>query len=431
MGKSEKAVIKSEKKNNGKKALYIIISVILAVVFFLCGFFVNRLVVGEKINSLSWAVSMIDKYYYVEEEGRIKEFTENDYVKAMIGGLLDDYSDFYSKEEYKDVIKTNNGNNYGFGISFLKNQTTTNIYRVALNSPLDKGGAKDNDLITAIEINGIITEFSDKKELMDYLAKIDKDDVATFYLSGEDGEKVITAKKEVFISAYVEYYDKEKKGYFYSEGVNKLEYKTADSDKYQTLNTDTCYISLKQFEGQCVEQIKTVLQYAKSQNKTKIILDLRDNGGGDMQKLLGVASYFISGNDRVIAIAKEKNKSKTPYSFHKSNFDEFITDICVLANCNSASASECLIGAMLYYNCRFSVNNLIIEKKNGVAKTFGKGIMQTTYQNYLTSQAIKLTTAYIYQPDGRTCIHNKGITTTEENSVEKNNVLLRATEILG
>jgi C-terminal processing protease CtpA/Prc len=74
---------------------------------------------------------------------------------------------------------------------------------------------------------------------------------------------------------------------------------------------------------------------------------------------------------------------------------------------------------MLNYGDFFSVDRLIIERnKSGTARTYGKGIMQTTY-SFMDGSALKLTTANIYWPDGSTCIHGKGITTTTQNSVEK------------
>ncbi|MBP3434175.1 MAG: hypothetical protein J6K50_02765, partial [Clostridia bacterium] len=46
----------------------------------------------------------------------------------------------------------------------------------------------------------------------------------------------------------------------------------------------------------------------------------------------------------------------------------------------------------------------------GVAKTYGKGIMQTTYPlKLINADAVKLTTAKIYWPVSGNCIHGRGI----------------------
>ena len=53
--------------------------------------------------------------------------------------------------------------------------------------------------------------------------------------------------------------------------------------------------------------------------------------------------------------------------------------------------------------------DICLAERNGVAKTFGKGIMQTTYPFYVGGGAIKLTTAQIRWPISNTCIHDRGV----------------------
>ena len=125
---------------------------------------------------------------------------------------------------------------------------------------------------------------------------------------------------------------------------------------------------------------------------------------------------------------------KKLFKTNKNNYSPL--EIVVLANGGSASATECLIGAMISYGT-LDYNHLVITKQGEEenAKTFGKGIMQTTFVS-TSGTATKLTTAYIFWPDKTTCIHDKGIVALKENSVSENenvfidNALLRAIEIL-
>ncbi len=80
----------------------------------------------------------------------------------------------------------------------------------------------------------------------------------------------------------------------------------------------------------------------------------------------------------------------------------------MLANYNTASASECLLGAMLDYGT-IGYGDIYLSEIDGVARTYGKGIMQTTYYDYDGGYANKLTTAQIYWPLSDTCIHGRGI----------------------
>ena len=102
----------------------------------------------------------------------------------------------------------------------------------------------------------------------------------------------------------------------------------------------------------------------------------------------------------------------------------------MLADENTASASEVLIGAMLSYDER-NVVKVVLAASQGrdtddnvvdVYKSYGKGIMQTTFPNTFGGGAIKLTTAKLYWPnEDKTCIHGLGIakgTTPYDDKIE-------------
>ena len=112
------------------------------------------------------------------------------------------------------------------------------------------------------------------------------------------------------------------------------------------------------------------------------------------------------------------NENKVSYFNCKpSKYDEYnFEKIVFLANNNSASASEALMGAVLDYDKQSGANivNVIVEKSYSgtkeVYKTYGKGIMQQTYVNPLTGEAVKLTVAKIYWPISNICIQGSGLT---------------------
>jgi carboxyl-terminal processing protease len=226
-------------------------------------------------------------------------------------------------------------------------------------------------------------------------------------------------QKAFYKASYVAYYDSERKMMIdvTKEGLPYRE----NAEEKMALPNDTALISLSEFEGEVASQLTATLSYMEQKGRTKLILDLRDNGGGFMSTLCKVAEQLIynGGNKTLIAYASGKADSDSFYIKSNKN-NSFITEIALLANEGTASASECLIGAMAHYGERFSLDNLVVEKNDdGVAKTYGKGIMQTTYV-FLDGSAIKLTTARIFWPDKTTCIHSKGISPTmPENATEK------------
>ena len=113
-------VVTKKKKLSEKtvKGLKIALAVFIVVIAFFGGVLTQYLLNGNKSNTLSWVVQMIDKHYYSETDGVVKEFTEQDYANAIIDTLLDDYSAYYTKQEYADVVSTDKGNEYGSGLTF-------------------------------------------------------------------------------------------------------------------------------------------------------------------------------------------------------------------------------------------------------------------------------------------------------------------------
>ena len=117
-------------------------------------------------------------------------------------------------------------------------------------------------------------------------------------------------------------------------------------------------------------------------------------------------------------LAKAVDRDGNEYAFAaKGNLynDYFGEDgkVYVLADSGTASASECLIGCMIDYGC-VGYADICLSYRNGEAKTYGKGIMQTTRSRYpWTSEAIKLTTATICWPVSGRCIHGVGVTVAD------------------
>ena len=428
---------RNENKSRMAKKLKISIWVSVAVMMvlsFIGGYFAHYLIKGKDANTASWIVNVIENNYcvYDEETGKIKEFKPEDYADALVN-LLDRYSTYYTPEEYSDVISTSKGNNYGIGVAFLSSSTDCTVFKVTGNSPADKAGIKKGDVIVRVVQGEKDQSFTNHTALREFLAQAEENKDMTVHILRDGNPVEITLKKGVFITSYVEYFDSEINGKFMSEGTNPLVFTEMTNTEIPTLPQDTAYISLAQFEGGAGEQIKEALAVMKKRGRTKLIFDLRDNGGGYMSILSNIASNFIyaDSGSATVAIVKDKNEKISYYNSTGNNFNNNINKIAVLANENTASASECLIGAMLYYGRAFSVDSLIIEKNSeGVARTYGKGIMQTTFMNIYTGEALKLTTAYVFQPDGVTTIHGKGIRTTETNGVEKGLALDKAVSLL-
>lgn len=430
---SEEKTKNPDQKTKYKKVLRIVAIVLAFAITFTCGYFSKYIFDPKTSTSTIDLIRMIEQFgYIIDENGNEKQLTKDDYLKAIANGVLDEYSTFYTQEEYQEVAKKRDGDYSGFGLSITGSQNKEPvIIKVVGNSPADKVGVRGGDKIVSATIDGQTTTFSNSKELSEYLSACEKGTVVEFNVERNGQARTFNVGKEQYMATYVSYFDNQKRISFHT--INgKLENVELASERIEDLGDNVALIRIDGFEGQVATQLARAIECMRLNNKTKLILDLRNNGGGYMSLLTQVARHLIynGGNKTLIAYSTGKTENKSFYMENGINYN-FIEKIAVLANDGTASASECLIGAMLYYGEKFSKDTLIIEKNSeGKATTYGKGIMQTTYK-FLDGSALKITTAKILWPDKETCIHLKGILPIDANATEKGiSAVQRAVQVL-
>ncbi|MBR2614791.1 MAG: hypothetical protein IKC71_04250 [Clostridia bacterium] len=400
-----------------KSVISIAVSLVLIAGAFLGGYFLRKS--EEKEDIYDWIESIVGTYYalYDEETGEYVEFTKEDYARAMVSGLLDKYSFFFNASELEEESETKKGNHYGLGVSFWKGGTTLEIARVLGNSPAEKAGITDGELITAIKEEGKEKVFLDRTNYSSILTKIEEGVEFTLYTKKLGVDKEYKIAKRVYVQSYVWYYDSEKQLTFTSNFGEKPIATIESTTKNLGLDDKTAYIEFASFSGNADEEMIAVMDYMHERGKTKLILDLRNNGGGYLSILEDLACCFIKGEtaENLVAYSKYKDGTIEEYKTTENRYKDM--EVVVLANKNTASASECLIGAML---CSGSLKeeNIVCEKQeDGRATTYGKGIMQRLYVSEEFNAGIQLTVGHMFWPNGVT-IHKKGITpTVEENKV--------------
>ncbi len=445
---------KKERKFNSKTLVAILMAVVL-LVGFAFGYFFYGLTNREykKYNEILKLVKEQGIEMTTNEYG--EQLSSDEIAEILLNALLenDDYKEYYTEEELKALIQEKEGNFSGFGLSLgvvVSGETVVEdkyIAHVVGNSPAMKAGLKVGDIIIGAKIVDDnleqIPSVDNREQLIDLLNSIEESQSVVFAVQRGSKTLNIIVQKAVYNASYVVYADNEEKVVI---GENKSSDYVLEDERLDNLALDTSYIRLDEFNGDAHIQFERALKKAYAKNRSKIILDLRNNGGGRLDVMLSIASNLIYNNGQkksVVLVAKSKsaleNKERSEvYSTSNNNFDSRLKNLVVLANKNTASASECLINALIYYgrddkDGNFTkANNLVISKSSdGTATTYGKGIMQTTFR-LKTGGAVKLTTAKLYNPAGweSSCIHNKGFDTVWNNRVEDANAIDRAVALL-
>lgn len=403
-----------------KKIITVVLSCVIFLATFLVGFLIGRGTIDEDVATFNYIITHYKKYYYEETD---------DIIGVIEDALLDKYSEYYTKEEYEIVKSTAKGEREGVGFSYDK--TTNTITQVLGNSPAKRAGVKEGGVIVGVGLTAdTIKTPSTELSLSDILSEIPANVDFVFRVDYGEEAKDYTVQKRKYLQTFVSYYDES--GEYGFTGENDISFtKIGENTDYPLGDIKkTAVIKYTGFSGLgsglkgSAGQFKKALEKFKDSGKTNLILDIRNNGGGYMSILSSVAAHLINAekdSKKLVSYATYKDGKKDDFLSEAVDYSDYgFEKIIILANENSASASEALIGAVLDYD-KDNIVNVILDASvltgEVVYKTYGKGIMQSTYDNILTGEAIKLTTAKIYWPKSNKSIHGVGVTATLDERV--------------
>lgn len=337
-----------------------------------------------------------NEYLYEYDESVIADYA----ALGMVMGLDDPYTMYYSAEEFSDFNDSGNGDFVGIGIIVTANyeENVIKIESVVKGGPSEAAGIKAGDILFAV--NG--TEYS----AMEYAEAI-----AMVRGVDEEGGSV---GKSVNITVL-------RNGEQISFDIVRKKVHT-ESVESKLLDNETGYIKISEFNtsdgvnADTYEEFKNHYDGLRAQGAKKLVIDLRDNGGGDLDIVVNIIDMLVpKGN---IMYSEDKHGRR---DYIKSDSEETDMPMAVLVNGQSASASELMTGALKDYGKATIVGT----------KTYGKGVMQRVYP-FTDGSAMVVTVAKYYTPNG-TCVQDEGITpdvVVEQGDVEEDLQLNKAIEIL-
>ena len=149
------------------------------------------------------------------------------------------------------------------------------------------------------------------------------------------------------------------------------------------------YIKLDAFTEGAASEVKEALLQVKNDGATKLILDLRGNGGGLMNEATDIVNLFVDRGLPVVSMRGKVQERNQTFSTRNDPVDRDIP-IVVLIDRASASASEIVAGALQDFDRAVIVGQ----------SSFGKGLVQNILPLEYNAQ-LKITTAKYYIPSGR------------------------------
>ena len=159
-------------------------------------------------------------------------------------------------------------------------------------------------------------------------------------------------------------------------------------DAAYMLNPETAYIRISKFGANTDLDFVDAIRALKAKGMSKLVLDLRDNGGGYLTAATGLANQLLPEN-KLIVYTEGKHEPRTDYiATGGGEFEQ--GKLAILINENTASASEILAGAVQDLD-----RGIIIGRRS-----FGKGLVQEQFP-FGDGSALNLTIARYYTPLGR------------------------------
>ena len=322
----------------------------------------------RKLKKVSELKKDIEELYYKETES-------DSLVEGAIRGMFDSLDDKYSYYISEDELKRKKNNEQGILIGIGVSIEILADGKIKIISVDESGTAKDSGIVAGdiiLEIDDIVLTPESVSEAIGIIGRDNRE----FIIFGDyPSVNLLIMRGDETISM-----DVERK-------------KMSDRALSYEIIDNIGYIKIDRFIKNTPDYFKEALVYFNENKTEKIILDLRDNPGGLLESLVESSGY-LTGKQTILSI-RERSGKETKYVSENDRI--FKGDICILINENSASAAEAMTLALREH---------IGAKVVGV-KSFGKGIVQTTY-NLPDGTGYKLTTSEYFSPKGKS-IHLKGV----------------------
>lgn len=287
-------------------------------------------------------------------------------------GILDEYSTYYTPDEYKALLDNTAGEFTGVGIQIIESNGEIVVVTPLPNSPALEAGVKSGDIIKTVDgapISGLTS--SDASKL---IRGKEGTSVKLGILRGQENLTFEVIRRTIVTSTV--------------EG--------------KILDNNMGYLKVSDFSDNTVELVKKELAAFDESNVKKIVIDMRNNGGGTLKSAVDMLNLFVTEGP-VVYVDYATGKE----DIYESTLKEQKYEIAVLINEGSASATEIFAGAVKYKN-----EGVIVG-----TKSFGKGVVQSLYP-LKNKSGVKFTTAE-YLSVNKTPVHKIGITPHIEVSNEK------------
>ena len=301
----------------------------------------------------------------------VEEVDDRTLLEYAIRGMLtelDPHSTYLDGDAFADLQESTTGHYGGLGMEIDIEDGQVRVIAPIDDTPASRAGIKSGDLI--VKLDDMPMRGIDLSAAIEAMRGEPGTDITLSVLhAGTSEPEEITLTREII---------------------------KITSVRHRIIENNYGYLRIAQFQagtGGEVERAVAALQEDKTLQG--LIIDLRNNPGGVLQSAVKVADVFVDSG-LIVSTRGRINGADARYDASQPDATNGIP-IVILVNEGTASAAEIVAGALQ-------------DHKRAVimgTSTFGKGSVQTILP-LSRNQAVKLTTARYYTPNGRS-IQAEGI----------------------
>ncbi|HXU45191.1 MAG TPA: S41 family peptidase [Thermoanaerobaculia bacterium] len=293
------------------------------------------------------------------------DVTYKDLVFSSVQGMLrilDPHTNFLPPDAYTGMREKQQASFYGLGILVGSRNGQLTVISPLEGTPASRMGIQAGDVISTIE-----GEPTDKMGMDEAVSK----------LKGPKGTQVkITVVRRGLPEPL-------------AMSITRAEIPQTTVRQAYMLTPDTGYIQLSEFARSTGKEMEDAIQKLKVAGMKRLLVDLRNNGGGLLDQAIEVAEQFLPEGATIVETRGRTRDSFQSYEA-SSRHQEIGLPVVVLVNEGTASAAEILSGAIQDHDVGLVVGT----------PSWGKGLVQTVY-TLSYGAGLALTTAKYYTPSGR------------------------------
>lgn len=286
-------------------------------------------------------------------------------IEGLAASYGDPYTVFFPPQESKEFMENISGSFAGVGMEIDVKDGVLTVIAPLKGTPAESAGIRPGDLV--IEIDGATTEgLSTEQAVKKIRGPAGTEVVLTIVRNGK--------KETIPITRAVIQVPQTEDGFI--EGTNVYR------------------IALYEFTANSGQSFSRALKRFATSGSRSLIIDLRGNPGGYLEASVDIASYFLPKGEKVVTEDFGGSEEARVYTSRGYRGLSSGTEVVVLVDGGSASASEILAGA------------LQDAKKATVigTRSFGKGSVQQLIS--IGDGSLKVTVARWITPKGRSLMEN-------------------------